>query len=212
VSAIEAHGRRRILCSAQPRYSRGVPKISAPSVEEHREQVQQRVFEAFATLMASHSFDAITMAKLATEAGIGRTAIYHHFADKEAVVVAFASHETSRYIDALRAQLADVDDPVERLVIYIRHHLDAGEQFHMGLGPQLYSALSHDTMRAIRDHVVAMEDVLRTILADGAAAGELAFDDEAATMSLIHACLAPRNLPSMAIERFVLHALGATPS
>jgi AcrR family transcriptional regulator len=189
-----------------------VPKISAPSVEEHREQVQQRVFEAFATLMASHSFDAITMAKLATEAGIGRTAIYHHFADKEAVVVAFASHETSRYIEGLLAQLADVDDPVGRLVMYIRHHLDAGEQFHMGLGPQLYSALSQDTMRAIRDHVVAIEDVLRKILAEGAAAGEFTFDDEAATMSLIHACLAPRNLPSAAIERFVLHALGATPS
>ena len=189
-----------------------MPKISAPSVEEHREQVQRRVFEAFATLMAEHSFDAITMAKLATEAGIGRTAIYHHFADKDAVIIAFASQETSRYIDGLRANLAGVDDPVERLAIYIRHQLDAGQQFHMGLGPQLYGALSPDTMSAIREHVVAIEDVLREILTDGAAAGRFTFEDEAATMSLIHACLAPRNLASAGIERFVLRALGATPS
>nr|MDT0523307.1 helix-turn-helix domain-containing protein [Streptomyces sp. DSM 41633] len=92
-----------------------MPRISASSVEEHRELVQQRIFEAFATLMAEHSFDAITMAKLAAEAGIGRTAIYHHFPDKESVVIAFASHETTRYLDGLRDALSDVDDPVGRL-------------------------------------------------------------------------------------------------
>lgn len=59
-----------------------MPRISASSVEEHREQVHRRVFDAFADLMSEQSFDAITMAKLATAAGIGRTAIYHHFADK----------------------------------------------------------------------------------------------------------------------------------
>jgi AcrR family transcriptional regulator len=186
-----------------------VPKISASSVEEHRELVQRRVFEAFATLMAEQSFDAITMAKLAAAAGIGRTAIYHHFVDKEAVVVAFASHETSRYIDGLRAELVDVDDPVERLAIYIRHQLDAGQQFHMGLGPQLYGVLPQDTMRAIREHVVAIEDVLREILADGTAAGQFVIEDDTATMSLIHACLAPRDLPLAVIQGFVLRALGA---
>jgi AcrR family transcriptional regulator len=186
-----------------------VPKISASSVEEHRELVQRRVFEAFATLMAEQSFDAITMAKLAAAAGIGRTAIYHHFVDKEAVVVAFASHETSRYIDGLRAELVDVDDPVERLTIYIRHQLAAGQQFHMGLGPQLYGVLPHDTMRAIREHVAAIEDVLREILTDGAKAGLFVIEDETATMSLIHACLAPRELPVTVIQRFVLRALGA---
>jgi AcrR family transcriptional regulator len=186
-----------------------VPKISASSVEEHREQVQRRVFEAFATLMAEHSFDAITMAQIAARAGIGRTAIYHHFADKEAVVVAFASHETSRYIDGLRSDLTDVDDPAERLGIYIRHQLTAGQQFHMGLGPQLYGALSQDTMHAIREHVVAIEDVLREILADGVQAGQFTVANEPATMSLIHACLAPRDLPTAVIEQFVLRALRA---
>lgn len=187
-----------------------MPRISASSVEEHRELVQQRIFDAFATLMTDHSFDAITMAKLAATAGIGRTAIYHHFADKEAVVVAFASHETSRYTDGLRAAMSEVADPTDRLAVYILHQLDAGQQFHMGLGVQLSGALSQETLLAIREHVVAVEQVLRTILADGAAAGQFVIEDEAATMSLIHACLAPRHLPPAAIERFVLRALGAT--
>ncbi|CAM2784877.1 TetR family transcriptional regulator [Mycobacterium intermedium] len=187
-----------------------MPKISAASVGEHREQVQRRVFEAFASLMAEQSFDAITMAQLAAAAGIGRTAIYHHFADKEAVVVAFASHETSRYIDELRATLQGIDDPVERLKIYINHQLDAGHQFHIGLGPQLYGALSRDTFRAIREHVMAIEDVLRDILASGASTGQFVIEDVATTISLIHACLAPRDLPVDAVERFVLRALRGT--
>lgn len=188
-----------------------MPRITASSVEEHREQVQQRIFDAFATLMTEYSFDAITMAMLAAEAGIGRTAIYHHFPTKEAVVVAFASQETSRYIDGLRAGLADVEDPEQRLRLYIRHQLDAGEKFHMGLGRQLYGALSQDTMGAIREHVAAIEQVLREILDQGVATGQFVVDDQAATMSLIHACLAPRDLPAARIERFVLRALGATP-
>ncbi len=186
-----------------------VPKISAASVEEHRELVQRRVFDAFATLMTEHSFDAITMAKLATQAGIGRTAIYHHFADKEAVVIAFASHETSRYLDGLRANLAGVDDPVQRLGIYIRHQLNAGQEFHLGLGPQLYRALSQNALSAIREHVVAVEDVLREILADGVSDGQFTITDQPAAMSLIHACLGPRDLPAPEVERFVLGALGA---
>ncbi|MFV0496215.1 TetR/AcrR family transcriptional regulator [Mycobacterium sp.] len=185
-----------------------MPKISASSVEEHREQVQQRVFEAFATMMSEHSFEAISMAKLAAAAGIGRTAIYHHFADKEAVVVAFASHETSRYLAGLQQDLAGVTDPTERMRIYVRRQLDTGRQFHMGLGSQLYGSLSVDTMREIRDHVVSVENVLRSILTDGAANGQFVIDDEAATMSLVHACLVPRNLPTATVEHFVLRALG----
>lgn len=188
-----------------------MPRISASSVEEHREQVHRRVFEAFAHLMSEQSFDAITMAKLATAAGIGRTAIYHHFADKEAVIVEFASHETSRYLEGLRAALADVSDPAQRLSIYIRHQLETGQQFHMGLGNQLYGALSRDAAVAIREHVVAVEEVLLEILAEGVAAVAFVVEDQAATVSLIHACLAPRHLPVAAIERFVLRALGVTP-
>ena len=188
-----------------------MPRITAGSVEEHREQVHQRVFTAFAELMTERSFDAITMAQLAAAAGIGRTAIYHHFPDKEAVVVAFATHETSRYLDELVTGLEGTDDPVARLRIYVRHQLEAGQRFHMGLGPQLFHFLSPESRLAIRDHVVAVEDVLRGILRAGVTSGDFVVDDEAATLSLVHACLAPRHLPTAAIETFVLRALGHRP-
>ncbi|MGB0189494.1 MAG: TetR/AcrR family transcriptional regulator, partial [Nocardioides sp.] len=75
------------------------------SLAEHRAQIHQRVFAAFADLLAERSFDAITMAQIAAGAEVGRTTIYHHFPDKESVVVAFATHETSRYLQRLEEVL-----------------------------------------------------------------------------------------------------------
>ncbi|GAA4734966.1 TetR/AcrR family transcriptional regulator [Nocardioides endophyticus] len=184
-----------------------MPKISAQTVAEHRDQVRRRIFEAFATLLAERSFDAVTMAQIAARADIGRTAIYHHFPDKEAVVVAFASDETERYLNDLRAELDRVTDPVDRMAVYIRHQLRAGEQFHMGLGMQLVGVLSRQAAQEIREHVVAVEDVLRELLEAGARASVFDVPDLAATMSLVHACLAPRDVAPDQVERFILRAL-----
>ena len=185
-----------------------MPRILGDSLGEHRVQLRRRVFDAFAELMGEGSFDAITMRGIAERAGIGRTAIYHHFPDKESVLVAFATHETEAYTTELRAALGDADDPVAQLRTYVRHHLAAGEKFHMGLGPALYAVLSPTARLEIRDHVIAVEQVLRDILERGRANGDFAYDDIDATLSLIHACLSPRHLPPAAIEEFVLRAVG----
>jgi AcrR family transcriptional regulator len=186
-----------------------VPRISGDSLQQHREQLQQRVFEAFAELMAERSFDAISMAAIAERAELGRTSIYHHFPDKESVVVAFASHETEQYLTRLLAALTEAETPTERLRLYIDYQVAEGERFHMGLGPQLYGVLGPESRSAIREHVVAVEDVLRGILDAGIADGSFTIDDVDGTMSLIHACLGPRHLPSTTVERFVLQAVSA---
>ncbi|MEQ6902446.1 TetR/AcrR family transcriptional regulator [Nocardioides sp. YIM 152588] len=186
-----------------------MPKIVGSSLADHREQVRQRIFDAFAEAMAERSFDAISMADLAQRAEIGRTAIYHHFPDREAVLVAFASHETDAYVDELTAAIAEADDPESMLRTYVRHHLAAGEKFHMGLGPSLAGHLSEDSRLEIRQHVRAVEDVLRGIVVAGRDAGAFRVEDVDATLSLVHACLNPRHLPPAAIEEFVLRAVGA---
>lgn len=187
-----------------------MPKISADNLDEHRSQVQQRIFEALAELMDERSFDAISMAQIAAKAGLGRTAIYHHFSDREAVVVAFASHETAQYLERLRADLDEVASPVEKMRTYVHHNLTTGEQFHVGLGPMLSGRLSPASLLEIREHVMAVEGVLRDIVRAGVTSGDFVVTDERATMTMIHACLGARQLPGSEIERFVLGGLGAT--
>lgn len=159
--------------------------------------------------MSERSFDAISMAAIAERAGIGRTSIYHHFPDKEAVLVAFATHETTAYVDLLTAELGRASSPTEQLRTYVRHQLEAGDQFHMGLGPAVAGHLSESARREIREHIVAVEEVLRGIITAGVGAGAFRVGDVDATLSLIHACLSPRHLPPATIESFVLRAVGA---
>lgn len=183
-----------------------MPRIEAETVVEHREALRRRVFDAFAALMAERGYDGISMAQIAARADLGRTAIYHHFPDKERLLVAFATDETDRYLCDLEARLAGVTDPEAALRCYIRHQLESGDRFHMGLGRQDYGELAPATRMAIRDHVLAVEAVLRKILADGATAGVFVEIGEA-DIGLIHGCLAPRRLDPAEVESFVVRAV-----
>ncbi|MFC2598163.1 MAG: TetR/AcrR family transcriptional regulator, partial [Actinomyces massiliensis] len=88
-----------------------MPKIMGSSLAEHRERTRTALFDALAELMAKHSFDKITLSDVAAHAGVGRTAVYNHFADKEDLLLAFMEHETARYAEELSASLAGVEDP-----------------------------------------------------------------------------------------------------
>lgn len=186
-----------------------MPKITANSVAAHRAQIHRRVFDAFATLILDRGYDAITMADLAERAGIGRTAIYHHFRDKDAVVVAYASEETGRYLDRLSAALEDVADPIDQMRVYVRHHLAMREEFHFGFGPELFGMLSGEALVEIRDHVAEAQAVLLAILRAGVSSGAFHVVDEASAVSLVHGCLQRRDATPAALEEFVRRGLGA---
>ena len=62
-----------------------MPKIIGESLASHREITRSRLFEALGSLMAEQSFESITMSQIAERAGVGRTAVYNHFAARRAV-------------------------------------------------------------------------------------------------------------------------------
>ncbi|MFY0408766.1 TetR/AcrR family transcriptional regulator [Solicola sp. PLA-1-18] len=199
-----------------------MPRITGGSLEAHRAQVRERVFEAFAALVAERGYDAVTLADIASRAGVGRTSLYNHFADKESVVVAFATKETRRYVAELEAALLVATSSTEALRIYVRQHVALSDRFHLGLGPELYALLSRPALTTIREHVVVVERVLRRILAEGVASGELVQQDLTTSVALVHACLQGRSVPAeagpdrdaavTATEEFVLRAVGAATS
>ena len=74
-----------------------MPKILGSSLAEHRERTRTALFGALSELMSQRSFDKITLSDVANHAGVGRTAVYNHFADKEDLLLAFMEHEAGRY-------------------------------------------------------------------------------------------------------------------
>ena len=97
-----------------------MPKILGSSLAEHRERTRTALFQALSELMSQRSFDKITLSDVANHAGVGRTAVYNHFADKEDLLLAFMEHEAGRYAEELSRALAGTEDPIDRLRIYVR--------------------------------------------------------------------------------------------
>ncbi|MBD8058079.1 TetR/AcrR family transcriptional regulator [Cellulomonas sp. JH27-2] len=195
-----------------------MPKIIGGSLHEHREQTRQKLFAALSTLMAEQGFDAITLAEIAQAAGVGRTAVYNHFPDKEALLLGFITHETDQYAATLQRSLDDIDDPVEQLRTYVRQQANLKRVYHVAPGPELRSVLSRTAQQRVREHVVIVEKVLRDILSAGIESGAFPEQDLDTTVPLVNACLSGRGVPDdgpareraiAQTEAFVLRAVGA---
>ncbi|MCL6422343.1 TetR/AcrR family transcriptional regulator [Brachybacterium sp. JHP9] len=190
-----------------------MPKIIGASLGEHRERTREKVFAALGALMEHDAFEDITFSRIAEAAGVGRTAMYNHFPDKATLLVEYTMHETSDYLERLRAGIDGADSPVQAIELYVRTQLDLTTSFHM---PSTRGRVTLDPQIAakMREHVVMIEDVLRTILEAGVASGDFAADlDVDSTVRILNAALIGRALPPgtdpLALVRFVQRGLGA---
>ncbi len=210
----------RKRAQSDPWHSEEVPKIIGATLAEHREQVRLRLFTALSTLMEREGFDAITLADIAAEAGVGRTAVYNHFPDKESLLLGFIEHETTSYIAALEESLAGLEDPVEQLRTYVQQQIHLKRVYHLAPGPDLRTVVSRATMMRLREHIQQVEAPLRRILVLGIATGRFPRQDLDAVVPLINSCLSARNVPedgpgrTRAIDEtvaFVMRAVGVDP-
>jgi len=198
-----------------------MPRIEAESLSEHRAQVRARLFDALSRLMHDRGFEAITMADIAAEAGVGRTAVYNHFADKEMLLLAFVNQETQRYVAELRAALEGITDPVEQLRRYVRKQAKLTSVYHLPPGADYRSILSQSALARMRDHAELVSTILRSIIEEGITLGEFPPQDVNAVIALINASINGQRFPDTqpeldlatnTAELFVLRAVGASAS
>ncbi|EME54531.1 TetR/AcrR family transcriptional regulator [Amycolatopsis decaplanina] len=192
-----------------------MPKIIGRSLEEHRREVRSRVFDVLRGQLYERGFDAITLAGVAAEAGLGRTAMYNHFPDKESLLVAFVEDEATRYVERLTAAVATADTPVAKLSTFVRLQLRVLAEYHLPPGTALASALAPAAYRRISAHADPITGQLREILAEG-----VPEEDPEVLIPMITAALGSRQVVDVpperlddAIEgavRFVLRAVGMT--
>lgn len=195
-----------------------MPKIDAGSLTEHRAQVRGRLFSALSRLMHERGFEAISMADIAAEAGVGRTAVYNHFADKEMLLLAFVNQETQQYTADLRAALDGIVDPVEQLRRYVRKQARLTSVYHLPPGADYRSILSQSALKRMREHGEVVSDILRDIIEGGIESGAFPPQDVDTVLALINAAINGQRFPeggpeleraSDAAELFVLRAVGA---
>lgn len=196
-----------------------MPRGGSIHADSARQAGRDVLYQAFTELLYEEGYDAISLADVASRAGVSRTSIYNYFSDKEALVVAYADHEATRYAGGLRAQLESIDNPVDRLRELIASQLSYFARQHLPPGRDLRMAMSPAAYQRVAQHVVVFEGILRQVLLDAAAEGYLLDPDVEAVMPLVTACIdrgsaGDRDLDALSesIEdttTFVLRALGA---
>ena len=166
-----------------------MPRISAATNAAQRAETQRRILTGFGELLFTHGLPGLTMTDVARHAGIGRTAVYNYYADIEELLIAYALDETERFLDGLRESLQSLENPVERLALYIRAQVEDLSRRHLPPGPAMAAVLSPASFSKLADHVGELSLLLQDILRDAMAQGYLPAADIVQLSQLIHGTL-----------------------
>jgi AcrR family transcriptional regulator len=166
-----------------------MPRISAANNAAQRAETQRRVLTAFGELLFTHGLPGLTMTDVARHAGVGRTAVYNYYADIEELLISYALDETERFLAELRESLSMLENPVERLALYVRTQVEDLSRRHLPPGPAMAAVLSPSSFAKLADHVGELSVLLQGILRDGMAQGYLPHADIGQQAQLIHGTL-----------------------
>lgn len=95
-----------------------MPRITAPTVAEHRQQRHAELLAAAAALIQRRG--PFTVAEVATEVGISRSAVYEYCDSAADLIADVLVDELADWADALELALTGLTDPRERVDAWIR--------------------------------------------------------------------------------------------
>ena len=181
-----------------------MPKLWNDTIDEHRRAVRNATLDVTAALVAEHGVRGVTMARIASEAGIGRATLYKYWPDVESILSAW--HE--RHVDGHLEELARVRDRATgahgRLAAVLRSYAVLSRGDGHTHGPEIAAVLHRgEHMAAAHDR---LRGVVRKLVADAAADGCVRDDvdpSELADYALHALSAAPRARSRAAVERLV---------
>lgn len=97
-----------------------MPKISAPTVAEHRERQRAALLHAATEILVADGVSAVTPAAVGAAAGLARPSVYQYFASGADIVAAIVEDAFPRANRMLAESLATTSSASERLDGYIR--------------------------------------------------------------------------------------------
>jgi AcrR family transcriptional regulator len=101
-----------------------MPKISAPTVAEHRARQLAALLDAARKLLEEQGYPGLTFSALADRTGLARPTVYEYFASKDDLLVALCEREIGRHAELVRSRLAGASSPRERVAAFVRAQLD----------------------------------------------------------------------------------------
>jgi AcrR family transcriptional regulator len=173
-----------------------MPKISARNLEEHRTETMDRLLDAWSELVKSRGYAEVSLADVAAQAGLARTAIYNYFPDRETLLFAWTDREVRRSMSILEGEIAAAESSAERLQIFVHLQLVDFANRHLPPGQEVMQFLQPGTYGRFMEHIEPVERMLRNIISEGIEDGEfVAGTDVDATVPMVMACIGAERGP-----------------
>ena len=139
-----------------------MPRISAPTVAEHRTMVQQQLVDAAEQILRSGQPDALTASAVTHAVGIARNSIYRYVDSVDDLRGLVLARHLPSWLDAVENELASIDDPADRIAVWVRANVEqaarSGHGWLMSLGQT--TAPSVATIKVMESAHAIMRDVL----------------------------------------------------
>jgi len=97
-----------------------MPKISAPTVAEHRVRQRDALLHAATELLVDGGVSAVTPAAVGAAAGLARPSVYQYFSCGADILAAVIEDAFPRANEALRVALESANGPAEQLDTYVQ--------------------------------------------------------------------------------------------
>ena len=151
---------------------RGATSRTSPHVREKRQRRRQEILHAALRAFKERGYHATTLDDIAERIGVRKTALYHYFPDKEAIL--YECHrESLAEIERLMNEARELDTASEQLAHVIREHVrvmtDTLEGSPLAFEVTAFSPERQKEMIAARDRY---ERELRRIIDRGIEEGE----------------------------------------
>lgn len=135
----------------------------------HRQQQAEAIAASALSLIVEHGAPALTMAAIASAAGISRQTLYRYYRDVDAVLVGVAELIAS-HDELFEATVAEQRDPAAQLDLIVRTIVSVGGHGADG-SATLRAALPPDAREVLTRHEIRIRQLLTNVLIAGVEEG-----------------------------------------
>ena len=116
------------MASVSPIRSQVTPRrrssVSGPRLETRFDRRLARILVHATNVFCEKGYAAASMRDLSRASGVSLSGLYYYFKSKEELLYLIQKHTFSTIVDRLRERLVGVEDPEERIRLFILNHLE----------------------------------------------------------------------------------------
>lgn len=134
-----------------------MPRISAPTVAEHRAAQRRALLDAGREIIADTGRPP-TLSGVATRTGLARPSVYEYFSSADELLTALVEDMTPRWSARVRAEMATAPSAAERVLAYVHANLALVAEGEHAIAAALAAIapeqVSDERSRAMHQHLL----------------------------------------------------------